>query len=138
MAQCEFLATYYTDIFNKIRKDNIDLAILEQVFAALEDIETGRCDQHEASFKVGTLLKKVYVDSALRAADKLQSNVDEAAAAAAAATDGGAAAAPAAAAAAVVDVVVGSVEARAGAGVVGRAKKYSLSKVSYAAPVHEF
>lgn len=78
MAQCEFLATYYTDIFNKIRKDNIDLEVLDQVFDALEDIESGRCDQHDASFKVGTLLKKIYVDSALRAANKLEGNRNDA------------------------------------------------------------
>jgi hypothetical protein len=77
MMQCEFLAKYYTDIFNKVRKDNMDLEVLDQVFAALEDIECGRCDQHEASFKVGSLLKKVYVDSALRAADKLEGNQGE-------------------------------------------------------------
>jgi hypothetical protein len=72
--QCNFLATYYTDIFNKVRKDVIDLTILDKIFDALSDIENGRCNQHDASFKVGTLLKNIYVDSALRTAEKLDSN----------------------------------------------------------------
>ena len=35
------------------------------------NIEEGKIDQHEGSFLVGTLLKKIYVDSALRKADMI-------------------------------------------------------------------
>ena len=31
MNECGFLFTYYTDIYNKIRKDEIDLKILNQL-----------------------------------------------------------------------------------------------------------
>ena len=68
---CYFLFMHYTDLFNKIKKDEIDLQILFQFLDVLEKIENGEVDQHEGSFEVGTLLKKIYVDSALKKADKL-------------------------------------------------------------------
>jgi len=71
IGQCSFLFNYYTDIYNKVRKDEIDLTILFQFFEVLEKIENGVLDQHEGSFEVGTLLKKIYIDSALRKAEKL-------------------------------------------------------------------
>jgi hypothetical protein len=75
MSECGFLFTYYTDIYNKIRKDEIDLKILNQFLNILRRIEDGEIDQHEGSFIIGTLLKEMYVDSALRKAEKL--NQDE-------------------------------------------------------------
>lgn len=69
--QCSFLFTYYTDIYNKIKKDEINLEILFQLIDKLKDIEEEKVDQHEASFEVGTILKKIYVDSALKRAEKL-------------------------------------------------------------------
>ena len=66
-----FLFTYYTDIFNKIRKDEIDINILNKFLDVLRQIEEGELDQHEGSFAVGTLLKELYIDSALKKAEKL-------------------------------------------------------------------
>jgi hypothetical protein len=77
MGECNFLFTYYTDIYNKIRKDEIDLKILFQFLDVLSKIENGQMDQHEGSFEVGTLLKKIYVDSALRKAEKLNAESDK-------------------------------------------------------------
>lgn len=71
MSECNFLFTYYTDLFNKIRKDEIDLKILFRAFDVLRDIEEGQLDQHEGAFEFGTLLKQIYVDSALKKAEKL-------------------------------------------------------------------
>lgn len=71
MQECNFLFTYYTDIYNKIRKDEIDLKILLNFLDVLKQIEDGELDQHEGSFIIGTLLKKIYVDSALRKAEKI-------------------------------------------------------------------
>lgn len=68
---CPFLFNYYTDIYNKVLKDEIDLQILEQLINVLYSIEENEVDQHEGSFKVGKLLKKIYIDSALKKADKL-------------------------------------------------------------------
>jgi len=74
--QCNFLFTYYTDIFNKIKKNEIDLTILNQFLNVLQLIENGEVDQHEGSFMVGNLLKEIYVDSALRKAAKLNEKND--------------------------------------------------------------
>lgn len=68
---CNFLFTYYTDIYNKVRKDEIDIGILNKFLDVLKRIEEGELDQHEGSFLVGTILKELYVDSALRKAEKL-------------------------------------------------------------------
>jgi hypothetical protein len=69
--ECNFLFTYYTDIFNKVRKDEIDIGILNKFLDVLRQIENGELDQHEGSFLVGTILKELYVDSALKKAEKL-------------------------------------------------------------------
>ena len=72
-----FLFNYYTDLYNKIRKNEIDVRILFQFIEVLEKIEDGILDQHEGSFMVGTLLKKIYVDSALKKADMLDEKNNE-------------------------------------------------------------
>lgn len=77
MSECNFLFTYYTDIYNKIRKDEIDLKILFNAFDVLRDIEDGKLDQHDGSFAFGTLLKQIYVDSALKKAEKLNAQTGE-------------------------------------------------------------
>jgi hypothetical protein len=69
--ECNFLFTYYTDIFNKIKKDEIDIKILYKFIDVLKQIEDGELNQHEGSFLVGTLLKELYIDSALKKAEKL-------------------------------------------------------------------
>jgi hypothetical protein len=68
--ECSFLFMYYTDIYNKIRKDEIDLTIFNKFLDILKKIEDEEVDQHEGSFLVGTLLKEMYIDSAIRKADK--------------------------------------------------------------------
>ena len=77
MTECSFLFTYYTDIYNKIRKDEIDLTILFRSFDVLRDIEDGKIDQHEGAYEFGMLLKKIYVDSALKKAEKLNATTGE-------------------------------------------------------------
>ncbi len=72
--ECNFLFTYYTDIYNKVRKDEIDIGILNKFLDVLRRIEDGELDQHEGSFLVGSILKELYVDSALKKADKLNAN----------------------------------------------------------------
>jgi len=76
MIECSFLFTYYTDIYNKIRKDEIDMTILFDFLNILEQIEKGELDQHEGSFAVGTLLKKLYIDSALKKSAKLDAQYE--------------------------------------------------------------
>ena len=76
--ESNFLFTYYTDIFNKVRKDEIDINILNKFLDVLRQIEDGELDQHEGSFMVGSLLKELYVDSALKKAEKVDSNSEKA------------------------------------------------------------
>jgi hypothetical protein len=71
--ECNFLYTYYTDLFNKIKKNEIDVSILYRFLDILNKIEKEEIDQHEGSYEVGLLLKKIYVDSALKKAEKLDS-----------------------------------------------------------------
>lgn len=71
---CNFLFTYYTDIYNKVRKNEIDIHIMNKLLDVLKQIEDGKLDQHEGAFLTGTILKELYVDSALKKADKLNAN----------------------------------------------------------------
>ena len=71
MNESNFLFKYYTEIFNKVKKDEIDINLLYKFLDILKQIEEGELDQHEGSFQVGTILKDIYVDSALKKADKL-------------------------------------------------------------------
>ena len=71
MSLCNFLFTYYTDMYNKISKDEIDLTILYKALDVLRDIEDGKLDMHNGAYEFGLLLKKIYVDSALKKAEKL-------------------------------------------------------------------
>lgn len=76
LKQCSFLFNNYTDIYNKVLKDEIDLQILTKLLNVLHRIENEKLDQHEGSFEVGKLLKEIYIDSALRKANK-QDEIDE-------------------------------------------------------------
>ena len=64
-SQCSFLFNNYTDIFNRVKKNEINLDTLWQLFNILRRIEDGDVDQHTGSFEVGKLLKKIYIDSAI-------------------------------------------------------------------------
>ena len=64
--QCSFLFNNYTDLYNKIKNDKIDLSILERFLVILKKIEDGEIDQHEGSYLVGKHLKELYIDSALK------------------------------------------------------------------------
>tara|TARA_B100000424_G_C22880690_1_gene468747 strand:+ start:51 stop:539 length:489 start_codon:yes stop_codon:yes gene_type:complete len=71
-----FLFNNYTNIYNKIMKDEIDINILNKFISLLKQIEDGRLDQHEASFMVGSILKEMYVDSAIKRAEKLDEEAE--------------------------------------------------------------
>ena len=71
VSQCNFLFNNYTDIFNKVKKDEMNLSILEQLLDVLQQIEDGILDQHAGAFEVGKLLKAMYIDSALLKAEKI-------------------------------------------------------------------
>lgn len=68
---CSFLFQNYTDLFNKLIKDEIDLDIMQKLLYVLNLIEEEKVDQHEGSVMVGKILKELYVDSALRRSENL-------------------------------------------------------------------
>jgi len=59
---CFFLFKNYTLIYNKLLKNDLDIKILYKFLDALESIENGTRDQHEASYEIGLLLKQIYID----------------------------------------------------------------------------
>tara|TARA_B100000073_G_scaffold337452_1_gene333392 strand:- start:318 stop:806 length:489 start_codon:yes stop_codon:yes gene_type:complete len=71
LKQCNFLFTHYTNIYNKLYKDELNLTIMAQFITVLKEIEDENIDQHEGSYKIGELLKKIYIDSALRQGEKI-------------------------------------------------------------------
>jgi hypothetical protein len=77
--ECPFLYTNYTDIFNRIVKDELDLEIMTKLLMVLKMIEDGKVDQHEGSVMVGKVLKELYIDSALKRCEHLdeEHTVDE-------------------------------------------------------------
>ena len=64
--KCNWLFTNYTNIYNKLKKDELDIDILGRFIVMLKEIESGETDQHEASIKIGKILKELYIDSAMR------------------------------------------------------------------------
>ena len=71
VSQCSFLFNNYMHIFNKVKKDEMNMQILHQLLDVLKQIEDGLLDQHAGAFEVGKLLKAMYIDSALLKADKI-------------------------------------------------------------------
>ena len=69
--ECNFLFNNYTDIFNKILKDELDLRIMSRLLICLKLIEDGNVDQHEGSVMVGKILKELYIDSAIKRGENL-------------------------------------------------------------------
>jgi hypothetical protein len=68
-----FLYNNYTDIFNRVVKDELNMEIMTQLLMILKMIEDKKVDQHEGSVVVGKLLKQLYVDSALKRGENLDS-----------------------------------------------------------------
>jgi hypothetical protein len=51
--------------------------VLFQALDVLRDIEDGKLDQHDGAYQFGLLLRKIYVDSALKKAEKLNTETGE-------------------------------------------------------------
>ena len=69
--QCSFLFNNYTDIFNRIKKDELNLNILNQFIDILEKIENNELNQYDGSHEVGKILKSIYIDSAIQKKNKI-------------------------------------------------------------------
>lgn len=70
-SKCSFLFSNYTQIYNKVKKDNINLNLLAHFIVTLRKVENSEINQHEASVMIGKVLKEMYVDSALKEGTKL-------------------------------------------------------------------
>ena len=62
---------HIVDIFNKVTANEIDLNMMDQFLNVLSKIENNDIDQHEGSVMVGEILKRIYIDSALKKGEKL-------------------------------------------------------------------
>jgi len=71
VSQCSFIFNNYMDIFNKVKKDEINLQILHKLLDVLKQIEVSEFDQHEGAYEVGKILKAMYIDSALTKAERI-------------------------------------------------------------------
>lgn len=69
--ECYFLFSCYTDIYTRIIKKELSIDILFKFLNVLERIENGELGQHDGSYLVGTLLKELYIDSALKKSEIL-------------------------------------------------------------------
>mgnify|MGYP005989744959 FL=1 len=69
--ECAFLYANYTDTFNKLVKDELDLTIMTKLLTVLKLIEDSNVGQHEGSVMVGKILKELYVDSATKRLDNI-------------------------------------------------------------------
>jgi len=76
ISHCNFLWNNYTNIFNKLMKDELNVQILYKFIDKLGDIEDGETDQHAASVDIGKILKEMYIDSALRREKKFEAGED--------------------------------------------------------------
>jgi hypothetical protein len=70
-SECPFLFNNYTDIFNKMIKNELDLTIMTKLLTVLKLIEDNKVDQHEGSVMVGKILKELYIDSAVKRTENI-------------------------------------------------------------------
>ena len=68
--ECSFLYNNYKSIFDKLVDCwSWDIKILFKFIKKLEDIENSVCNQDEASYEIGTLLKNIYIDPVINQED---------------------------------------------------------------------
>lgn len=72
--ECFFLSTNYPEIFEKLKNGSMDIGLMFKMIDIYREIEDGKLDQHEASFKIGSILKQIYVDTALTANTQMKSS----------------------------------------------------------------
>ena len=70
--KCSFLFNSYTDIFNRVLNDELDLTLMGKALQTLKDIEDEKINQQEGSVLMGKLFYQVFVDSALKKGEKIE------------------------------------------------------------------
>ena len=76
VSKCSFLFNNYTDIYNRVKKEEINLSTLWNLVDVLEKIETGKLDQHSGAYEVGNLLKKIYIDGAVMKSENMDKKMN--------------------------------------------------------------
>lgn len=71
-SKCVWLYQNYSNLYVKLKKNQLNLQILDSFLTTLSEIEDGKIDQHEGSVKVGQLLKQLYIDSALKSKKQIE------------------------------------------------------------------
>jgi hypothetical protein len=59
---CPFIYENYKLIYNRLLSDEIDVPLLFTFLDCLKKVEDGELEQQEASFEIGKILKKLYID----------------------------------------------------------------------------
>jgi hypothetical protein len=72
LPHCNFLFTNYTHIYNRLLKNQIDYTILYKFLDCLKGIEDEKQTQHEASYEIGMLLKKLYIDPKIQDQEEIK------------------------------------------------------------------
>jgi hypothetical protein len=66
---CPFLVSNYPDILARLVREELDMSVFAEFLSVLNAIELGEVDQQDGSVMVGKLLRRLYLDSAVKAAD---------------------------------------------------------------------
>lgn len=74
---CEFLYNNYTEMLFKLINNNLDVMLFKQFIAVLKEIENGEVDYHEGSYKIGSILKKIYIDTMIENTSNNEKNKKE-------------------------------------------------------------
>lgn len=64
--KCSFLFNTYTDIYNRLYKDELDVDLMLEALKTLKQIEDGKINQQEGSILMGKLFYKVFVSNAVK------------------------------------------------------------------------
>ena len=72
MKEDNFLFMNYMELYMTLLKTDVDPMTMSAVLTCLEQIENGECNQYEASVKVGTLLKSIYIDKVVQETTHVQ------------------------------------------------------------------
>tara|TARA_A100001015_G_scaffold287813_1_gene357989 strand:+ start:321 stop:836 length:516 start_codon:yes stop_codon:yes gene_type:complete len=76
-SECFFLFKNYTQIYNLFLKKDLRIEIFNNLLDNLEKIESGEISQHDASIKVGQLLKSVYIDNVIEEKNEYENQEQE-------------------------------------------------------------
>ena len=72
--KCSFLFNAYTDIYNRLFKDQLDVNLMLEALKTLKQVETGKINQQEGSILMGKLFYKVFVSNAIKHEDASVTN----------------------------------------------------------------